>query len=263
MGLLSKKSRTEDVNDPAKLLITEHEKVERLFAEIEVTDSGNRRRSLVAQLDEELSSHMRAEEELLYPVIRAEVPDGDDLMDRAEQEHAEAREALAKLVSSDPGAADFTKALKTLQKLVEAHVKEEEKRVFPAVGSSLDGARLADIRAQLEDTKFTATPRPLEADAPRSKRSTRSSSKPAAPKRRASGSGPKPVWVQSHPDDSRWQVKREGATRASRVFDTQKAAEQFGRTLAKRERVELVIAGRDGTIRQRDSYGNDPRSSKG
>jgi len=262
MGLLSKKPRTDDVSDPAKLLVTEHEKVERLFAEIEAADSGNRRRSLVAQLDAELSAHMAAEETLLYPVIRAEVPDGDDLMDRAEAEHGQAKEALAKLVSSDPGAADFTKALKALKTLVKAHVKEEEKRVFPAVEDALDGARLADIRADLEQQKFTVPDRPLEAAT--MKRSTRATGRSTTTaRRRTAASRPTSVWVQAHPKDSRWQVKREGASRASRVFDTQRDAEQFGRTLAKRERVELVIAGRDGTIRKRDSYGNDPRRSKG
>ena len=30
-----------------------------------------------------------------------------------------------------------------------------------------------------------------------------------------------------------------------------------------RERVELIVHGRDGRIRQRDSYGHDPPSSKG
>jgi hemerythrin superfamily protein len=264
MGLFTTKSRTDDLTDPAKLLVTEHEKVERLFAEIEEADSDNSRRSLVGQLDAELSAHMLAEEKLLYPVIRNEVPDGDTLMDRAEREHAEAADALAKLVVADPGTPEFPKALATLQKLVKAHVKEEEKRVFPALEDALDPVRLGDIRSELEDAKFTPTVRPLETAAAPAPRSTRKSSKPSTTTaRRSKTSGPTPVWVQSHAGDDRWQVKREGASRASRVFDTQRAAEQFGRTLAKRERVELVIAGRDGTIRQRDSYGNDPRSSKG
>jgi hypothetical protein len=72
------------------------------------------------------------------------------------------------------------------------------------------------------------------------------------------------VWVQPHPKDTgRWQVKRDGASRASRVFDTQAEAEQFGRTLARREKVELKVAGREGQIRESDSYGNDPRNIPG
>jgi hypothetical protein len=47
------------------------------------------------------------------------------------------------------------------------------------------------------------------------------------------------------------------------VHDTQVAAETAARTRAKRERTELVVKGRDGKIQRRDSYGNDPRSTKG
>jgi hypothetical protein len=72
------------------------------------------------------------------------------------------------------------------------------------------------------------------------------------------------VWIQPHPKETgRWQVKREGATRASRVFDTQGDAEQFGRELARREKVELKVAGRDGQVRESDSYGHDPRNIPG
>jgi len=72
------------------------------------------------------------------------------------------------------------------------------------------------------------------------------------------------VWVQPHHvDDGRWQVRREDASRASRVFDTQSQAESYARQTAKRDKVELVIAGRDGEIRDRSSYGNDPRNVPG
>ena len=55
-----------------------------------------------------------------------------------------------------------------------------------------------------------------------------------------------------------WAVKKEGARRASAVFPTQREAEQYGRNLARRERVEFVLHRRDGQIRDKDSYGNDP-----
>jgi hypothetical protein len=72
------------------------------------------------------------------------------------------------------------------------------------------------------------------------------------------------VWVQPHHlDDGRWQVRREGASRASRVFDSQREAEQFGRRVAKRERVEFILTGRDGKVREKNSYGNDPVRSPG
>ena len=48
-----------------------------------------------------------------------------------------------------------------------------------------------------------------------------------------------------------------------RCKDTKEEAEQAARAQAKRERTELVVKGRDGTIQRRDSYGNDRRDRTG
>ena len=58
--------------------------------------------------------------------------------------------------------------------------------------------------------------------------------------------------------DDVWQVKSEGSSRAIKNLDTQKKAIEFASPIAKRNHVENVIHGRDGKIRDKDSYGNDP-----
>lgn len=58
--------------------------------------------------------------------------------------------------------------------------------------------------------------------------------------------------------DGDWGVKREGADRYSRRYDTQKEAIETGRGLAQDGKGELTIRGRDGQIREKRSYGNDP-----
>ena len=55
-----------------------------------------------------------------------------------------------------------------------------------------------------------------------------------------------------------WSVKNSGATRASKVFGTQQQAISYGRDSAKKSGTELYIHGRDGTIKNKNSYGNDP-----
>ena len=60
------------------------------------------------------------------------------------------------------------------------------------------------------------------------------------------------------PSGDGWAVRKGGASRASGKFATQEAAIDSARGLAKKQKTELYIHGRDGKIRARDSYGNDP-----
>ena len=60
------------------------------------------------------------------------------------------------------------------------------------------------------------------------------------------------------PRDGGWGVRREGGQRDSSRHGTQKDAIDAARDTARRERGEVRIHGRDGRIRDSDSYGNDP-----
>lgn len=72
--------------------------------------------------------------------------------------------------------------------------------------------------------------------------------------------GKKDIHVVPHQDG--WATKKEGSSRAGRVTDTQKQAIDQAVTQAKRDKVEVVIHRKDGTIRDSDSYGNDPSRPK-
>ena len=63
--------------------------------------------------------------------------------------------------------------------------------------------------------------------------------------------------IIKHPDGV-WATRREGAGKISDRHQTQKDAIGAARDRAIRDRVEVVIHGVDGRIRDKDSYGNDP-----
>jgi len=65
------------------------------------------------------------------------------------------------------------------------------------------------------------------------------------------------------PNGNNWAVKGEGNSKNTRITQTQKEAINIARTIARNEQSELVIHGKDGQIRQKDSYGNDPFPPKG
>jgi len=65
------------------------------------------------------------------------------------------------------------------------------------------------------------------------------------------------------PHQDGWAVKGEGNSRATSVQPTQQKAIEVAREIAKNNQAELVIHGRDGQIRAKDSYGSDPFPPKG
>ncbi len=60
-----------------------------------------------------------------------------------------------------------------------------------------------------------------------------------------------------------WQVKGENNLRATVRTQTQAEAIAIAREIARKQESELFIHGRDGQIRERDSYGNDAYPPKG
>lgn len=58
--------------------------------------------------------------------------------------------------------------------------------------------------------------------------------------------------------DGGWDVKRNGADRASGHFETKQEAVDRGRQISRNQETELIIHNRDGQISQSDSHGNDP-----
>jgi hypothetical protein len=67
--------------------------------------------------------------------------------------------------------------------------------------------------------------------------------------------------VVSHGD--RWAVMEEGAAEPFAVFKTQSEAWERAKSIARKERAEALLHGRDGQIRTRNTYGHDPSRHKG
>ncbi len=68
--------------------------------------------------------------------------------------------------------------------------------------------------------------------------------------------------VTPHPQGG-WQVKREGSNRATARTNTQREAIDIARSISRNQGTELLIHGRNGQIRERDTHGHDPYPPKG
>ena len=70
----------------------------------------------------------------------------------------------------------------------------------------------------------------------------------------------KSQWVTPRGDN--WAVHGEGNSRDTKIFATQREAQEHAISIAKNQKSEVIIQGRDGKIRSKDSYGNDPNPPK-
>lgn len=65
------------------------------------------------------------------------------------------------------------------------------------------------------------------------------------------------------PHQGGWAVRGAGNSKATSVHETQSAAISAGRSIAHHQHSELLVHGRNGQIRERDSSGHDPFPPKG
>jgi hypothetical protein len=63
--------------------------------------------------------------------------------------------------------------------------------------------------------------------------------------------------------NGKWDIKKASEKTISGTYDTQKEAHKAAREVAKIEKLELCVHGKNGKIRIKDSFGNDPRNTKG
>jgi hypothetical protein len=65
------------------------------------------------------------------------------------------------------------------------------------------------------------------------------------------------------PTEDGWGVRGQGNSRLTSVSDNQAEAIEAAREIARNQQSELFILGRNGRIRERNSYGNDPFPPRG
>ena len=116
------------------MLKADHKEVHAWFEEYETLgDRANVSKSkLVKKICQALTIHTRLEEEIFYPAVRAAGKDKeDDMVDEAVVEHASAKDLIAQLEEMDPEDDLYDAKVKVLGELIDHHVEEEEKEMFP------------------------------------------------------------------------------------------------------------------------------------
>lgn len=131
------------MSDVTDLILEDHEQLKELFGKLRSGNTGQRQ-LLLPVMSAMLVAHSRAEESQVYPAVRDEAGDAEDV-EHSQEEHAAAELALVKLTSTSPESGDFTSALEELIEAVTHHMEEEESDVLPALRSGLKPARLEEL----------------------------------------------------------------------------------------------------------------------
>ncbi len=148
--------------DAVALLANDHRSMETLFRALEPDTPGGLpqdRATVVQRIIEELTIHAEVEEEHLYPAVRQYVPDGDDLADHAEDEHAQVKEMLDRLEGMDPDSREADELLQELRQSVEEHFQEEEgpDGLFARLRSAMDSESLQELGRNVAEAKLRRT----------------------------------------------------------------------------------------------------------
>jgi hemerythrin superfamily protein len=122
------------------LLESQHRKVEALFKKLKSARSEPR--AVLEELANSLAAHMAIEQEIFYPRVKQVE---SDLIDESYEEHAVAELSLKRLLMTDPDENEFQARVTTLMELIQHHVEEEEKELFPKVEKALEEAELAQL----------------------------------------------------------------------------------------------------------------------
>ena len=69
--------------------------------------------------------------------------------------------------------------------------------------------------------------------------------------------------ITTYFEDGHWKSKVAGSTRAAHTGGTKADQQAVGRAMAVDRRVEHEVRRMDGSIGEKNSYGSDPRKSKG
>ncbi|WP_084963475.1 hemerythrin domain-containing protein [Thermoactinospora rubra] len=129
--------------DVIDLLLSQHEEIKRLFAEVEAAPVDARAEPF-QRLVRLLAVHETAEEEIVHPYARRKLATGDAVVDERLAEENAAKDMLTQMEKAGVTDPQFAANLRTLKSAVVAHAEAEEREEF------------VQLRAQTSETERRA-----------------------------------------------------------------------------------------------------------
>ena len=154
-------------SDAIVVLKADHKEIRRLFREFQ--SAGDKavktKGKLAGQIIELLTVHTYIENEVMYPEVRALLPDLEEDILESYEEHHVADVLCMELTGMAPDAERFEAKVTVLIENVTHHIEEEEQEWFPKVRDGLSRKQLQEIGARLEEARAKAPTTPAQPSA--------------------------------------------------------------------------------------------------
>jgi hypothetical protein len=150
----------QSTDDVVRFLKDQHNLIKDMFDDVLSASDSKAREKAFVDLRQLLAVHETAEEMVVHPSARREVPHGDEIVDaRLEEEH-EAKEMLSKLESMDIDSKEFITELTKFRDAVIDHAEHEETEEFDKLQRKLDKADLGRMAKAVVAAEAIAPTRP-------------------------------------------------------------------------------------------------------
>ena len=153
--------------DAIVALKADHKEIRRLFREFQ--SAGERavkkKGKIVSDILRALTVHTYIENEVMYPEVRALLPNLEDDVLESYEEHHVADVLVMELANMKPSDERFDAKTTVLIENVRHHIEEEEQEWFPKVRQGLGRKALQELGADLEKAKKKAPRKPSQPSA--------------------------------------------------------------------------------------------------
>jgi hemerythrin superfamily protein len=144
------------MTDIIDLVLQDHHAVEALFTKLQAATTAEDQATLFEQVKEALEGHASAEEKVLYPRARKDVPDGPEEVKDAIEEHDQIRGSLKEVAEHDARTELFTLAVAQLVATTKHHVGVEEEELLPDFRTNSDANEREALGRRFEEAKAKA-----------------------------------------------------------------------------------------------------------
>ena len=142
--------------DAIKVLEDEHAGLETLFARVSGADED--RRAVLKQLLQTLSLHVSMEKQILVPVVKDRLPDGDTAAAELTKYHDDIEHIQVLLDRRKVNSPDVPDLVTQLLDLTDGHIRAANTALFPLMTEAMSPAELDELGASMvSDERYLTT----------------------------------------------------------------------------------------------------------